>query len=143
MEYAEYYQEALSEPMKWFRLDSDFMRDPKVRRLGVLGGWCAIGRYVALIACLSEADGRCYDLSEPMGWRFLSASMVCGSDAVSEDDLRAFVQTLYDLNLIDREMWDESRKVAMPRLCRESEKMAKDLAMARFKAANMRAKKGA
>ena len=34
-------------------------------------------------------------------------------------------------------MWDESRKLAMPRLMREAEKMAKDVAMARAKADKM------
>ncbi len=143
MEYGDYYQEALSERMKWFPMDSDFMRDQKIRRLGVIGGWAAIGRYVALVACLAESDGRCYDLSDVHGWRFLSADMVCGGESMGEDELQAFVTTLYDLKLIDREMWDESRKVAMPRLAKEAEKMAKDVAMARYKAASMRAKKGA
>jgi hypothetical protein len=137
VEYSDYYQEALSEPMKWFRLDADFMRDPKVRMLGVLGGWQAVGRYVALIACLAEADGRNYDLSDEYGWKFLAASMVCGGEVMAVDELERFVQTLYDLKLIDREMWDESRKVAMPRLMAEAEKMAKDVAMARAKADRM------
>ena len=142
MEYSDYYQEALAEPMKWFRMDADFMRDKKVRELAVLGGWVAIGRYVALVALLAEADGHTYDLSDDHGWRFLAADMSCGGEAMGEDDLRGFIQMLYDLKLIDREMWDESRKVAMSRLMREVENMAKDVAAARYKAAVMRSKKG-
>lgn len=142
MEYSDYYQEALAEPMKWFRMDADFMRDKKVRELAVLGGWVAIGRYVALVALLAEADGHTYDLSDDHGWRFLAADMSCGGEAMGEDDLRGFIQMLYDLKLIDREMWDESRKVAMGRLMREVENMAKDVAAARYKAAVMRSKKG-
>ena len=49
----------------------------------------------------------------------------------------SWIRTLYDLKLIDRDMWDESRKLAMPRLMREAEKMAKDVAMARAKADKM------
>jgi len=128
--------------MKWFRMDTDFMRDQKVRRLAVLGGWTAIGRYVALIALLAEADGHSYDLSDDHGWRFLAADMSCGGEPMGEGELREFVQTLYDLKLIDRDMWDESRKVAMNRLMREVENMAKDVAAARSKAAVMRSKKG-
>lgn len=128
--------------MKWFRMDTDFMRDQKVRRLAVLGGWTAIGRYVALIALLAEADGHSYDLSDDHGWRFLAADMSCGGEPMGEGELREFVQTLYDLKLIDRDMWDESRKVAMNRLMREVENMAKDVAAARYKAAVMRSKKG-
>ena len=142
MEYSDFYQDALAEPMKWFRMDTDFMRDQKVRRLAVLGGWVAIGRYVALIALLAEADGHCYDLSDDHGWRFLAADMSCGGEPMGDGELREFVQTLYDLELIDREMWDESRKVAMGRLMREVENMAKDVAAARYKAAVMRSKKG-
>lgn len=128
MEYADYYQDALSEPMKWFPLDTDFMNDPKVLKLSAMGGWQAVGRYVALIACLARADGRRYDLSEPMGWRFLSAAMVCGGEVMDTEELHEFITTLYDLRLIDREMWDESRKVSMPRLCREAENMARKTA---------------
>lgn len=142
MEYSEFYQDALAEPMKWFRMDTDFMRDAKVRRLAVLGGWQAIGRYVALIACLADSDGHAYDLADDHGWRFLAADMSCGGEAMPLDELRGFVSTLYDLKLIDREMWDESSKVAMPRLMREVEIMAKDVAAARYKAAVMRSKKG-
>lgn len=142
MEYSEFYQDALAEPMKWFRMDSDFMRDKKVRRLSVLGGWPAIGQYIALIACLAEADGHTCDLSDDHGWRFLAADMSCGGDSMPIDELQGFVSMLYDLKLIDRGMWDESRKVAMPRLMREVESMAKDVAAARYKAAVMRSKKG-
>jgi hypothetical protein len=143
VEYSDYYQDALAEPMKWFRMDADFMRDKKVRGLAVLGGWAAIGRYVALIALLAEADGHTYDLSDDHGWRFLCADMSCGGGAMGEEELREFVQTLYDLKLIDREMWDESRKVAMNRLMREVENMAKDVARGRLSAERARAgKKG-
>lgn len=142
MEYSEFYQDALAEPMKWFRMDTDFMRDTKVRRLAVLGGWQAIGRYVALIACLADSDGHTYDLADDHGWRFLAADMSCGGESMPLDELRALIATLYDLKLIDREMWDESSKVAMPRLMREVEIMAKDVAAARYKAAVMRSKKG-
>ena len=31
MDYQDYYSEALTEPMRWFRMDSDFMRDFKIR----------------------------------------------------------------------------------------------------------------
>ena len=135
MEYGDYYQEALSESMKWFPMDSDFMDDQKVRKLGVLGGWQAVGRYVALIACLARADGRCYDLSEPMGWKFLAAAMICGGEIMGEDELREFIGMLYDLKLIDRDMWDESRKVSMARLCMEAENMARRTAANRMRTA--------
>lgn len=138
MDFSDYYQEALSEPMKWVRLDTDFLNDPKVQRLAVVGGgWEAVGKYVGLITRLGIADGRSYDLSDELGWRFLAAAMVCGGTIMDGDELRGFVSTLYDLKLIDRDMWDESRKLAMPRLMREAEKMAKDVAMARAKADKM------
>lgn len=143
MEYAEYYQDALSEPMKWFHLDADFMRDEKVRRLGVLGGWQAIGRYVALIACLAGHDGHIYDLSDECGWSFLAADMVCGSDVMGRDELEAFVSTLYSLRLIDRELWDESRKLTSCRLMREAENYAETRARGRRSAEIARAAKTA
>lgn len=142
MEYSEFYQDALSEPMKWIHLDTDFMRDFKVRRLAVIGGWAYIGKYAALIACLGEAKGHVYDVGDDHGWEFLAADLSCGGCSCSVDDARAFVQTLYSVGLIDREMWDESKKIASERLMRDVEKAARDVAAARYKAALMRAKKG-
>ena len=138
MDFSDYYQEALSEPMKWVRLDTDVHTPPNVpRHADEGGGREAVGKYVGLITRLGIADGRSYDLSDELGWRFLAAAMVCGGTIMDGDELRGFISTLYDLKLIDRDMWDESRKVAMPRLMRESEKMAKDVAMARAKADKM------
>ena len=141
MEYSDYYHEALAEPMKWIHLDTDFMRDFKVRRLAVVGGWEYVGKYAALIACLGEAKGHVYDVGDEHGWEFLAADLSCGGGSCPVSDAKAFVRARYDVGLIDRAMWDESGKIASERLMRDVEKAARDVSAARYKAALMRAKK--
>lgn len=130
MDYQDYYSEALTEPMRWFRMDSDFMRDFKIRRLVSEGGYKYAGMYVALIACLAEADGHMYDMDSG-GWDFLRADMSTGGCEVSEDELKRFVNILASLGLADKELWSESRKLTSKRLLREAEENAKNVAQSR------------
>lgn len=136
MDYQDYYGEALGEPMRWFRLDSDFMRDMKVRRLCHAGGYAYVGMYVALIACLAEADGHMYDMRTG-GWDFLRADMSTGGCTVEPDELERFVRTLVDLGLADSELWGESEKLTSKRLIKEAEENARNLASSRAKIAAM------
>lgn len=128
MEYSDYYQEALAEPMRWYRMDSDWMRDVKVRRLTRAGGWAYAGMYQALVACLAYADGHIYDLADDAGWEFLLADMNAGGCKTSVDDLREFVAMVVSVGLADKEMWAESRKLTSKRLVREAEENARRVA---------------
>ena len=147
MDYSKEYGDALGERMLWLKLDTDFMHDFKVRRFSASADWkeryARIGLYVATIALMASNDGHIYDLSDECGWSFLAADMVCGSDVMGRDELEAFVSTLYSLRLIDRELWDESRKLTSCRLMREAENYAETRARGRRSAEIARAAKTA
>jgi hypothetical protein len=129
--YPEQYAIALSEPMEWLRLDTDFMRDNKIRRLSVIGGWEAVGKYVAFICCLATCDGHIYDVSTDLGWRFLCADMSNVGCEMGEAEAHEFVSVLASLSLIDGKLFAESKKVASERLLREAEVYAKGVAKGR------------
>ena len=132
MEYQAYSQRALVEPMGWFRLDSDFTRDMKVRRLTSAGGWAYVGLYVATIGALAQADGHMYDMRDG-GWEFLRADLMNGGCELEREDLEAFVGMLVDLGLADRTLWEESGKLSFDRLLREAEENARSVATSRAK----------
>lgn len=123
--YQTYYQEALREPMPWFPLDSDFMRDVKVRRLALYGGWAYIGMWAAFMACLAGiADGHIYDVSDDFGWDCLRSDMAVVGCELSDDDLREFIGVLLKLELLDNSMYDESTKLCSDRMMRNAENYA-------------------
>lgn len=136
--YREFYDKALLEPLPWYRMDSDFMSDTKVRKLLVLGGWEYLGMWQALNSCLAREDGHTFDVSDELGWRFLQAAMGVGGLPVGMDDLRRFVETLVSLGLLDAQMYSESGKLASDRMLREAEAFAQNAANGRVKALKMR-----
>lgn len=138
-----FYIEALEAPMPWFPLDSDFLRDTKVRKLAVVGGWGYVGMYVALIACLAATDSHIYDLNDEMGWAFLRSDMSVVGCELSDDDLKEFVGVLLKLNLLDNSLWDESGKIASERMLRNAEDYASSVAAGKAKGLRMRQGKAA
>lgn len=140
MEYSEYYSEALNEPMLWVRMDTDMLRDFKVRKLMKAGGWKYLGMYVALIMGLAQADGHIYDMRDG-GWDYLRADMCNGGCDVSQEELELFVTQLASVGLADRELWAESGKLTSGRLIREVEKNAQSAAKSRMKLDAMNAAK--
>lgn len=138
--YSEEYIKALSQPMEWLRLDTDIMRDNKIRRLSVLGGWEAFGKYIALICCLATCDSHLYDLSTDIGWKFFAADMTTVGCEMSVEDAHEFVSTLASLDLIDRSLWTESKKLASDRLLREADTYAKGVAKGRAHAKRLNSK---
>lgn len=136
--YKDYYTEAVTSPMPWFQMDSDFVRDTKIRKLAVYGGYDCIGKYIAFIACLAACDNHIYDVSDEMGWKFLLSDMSVVGCKFDEDDLKEFVGVLLKLGLVDSDLYDESMKLASPRMLRNVEDYAKSVAAAKAKAYKMR-----
>lgn len=132
MDYSKRYDEALLEPMKWLRMDTDMLRDMKVRKLMRAGGWKYLGMYVALVMALAQADGHVYDMRDG-GWEYLRADMSNGGCEVEQGELEEFVQLLASIGLADREMWAESRKLTSARLIREAEENARSAAQRQAK----------
>lgn len=133
--FTEYFTEALIKPMPYFSMDSDFMRDNKIRRLACVGGWEYIGKYVAFIACLAGQKGHIYDLSDDMGWKFLLADMSAYGCDLDDDSLREFVGVLLQLELVDVEMYDEDGKLTSQRMLRNAEKYATEVAAGKARGA--------
>lgn len=132
MDYSDYYDAALSEPLMWVRMDADMLRDFKVRKLMRAGGWKYLGMYIAVIMGLAQADGHVYDMNDG-GWDYLMADMSNGGCEVERGELERFVQLLASIGLADRGMWAESRKLTSDRLVREVEENARSAARRRMK----------
>lgn len=138
-----YYNEAFLAPMPWFRMDSDFLNDPKVRRLGFIGGWTFVGMYCGLIAHLASEEGHIYDVSDEFGWAVLQEHMSLTGKPVDSETLRTFVDTIAALGLIDAEMYAESGRIASNRLVKEAENYAEKTARNKLHGAAMREAKEA
>lgn len=138
--YAEYYQEALAKPMEWFKMDADFMRDRKVRRLAAKGGWEYIGKLVVLYSCLAAEGGHIYDVSTDEDVCFMLSDMTSPGCEMEESELVSFLDLLARLGLIDPEMYGES-KVCSDRMIRNAEVFANQSAMAKAKAQTMRSRR--
>lgn len=134
----EHYAAALREPMAWFHLDSDFLDDPKIMRLGFEDGWAAIGIYVALMSRLAREDSHIFDVSTEYGWKVLQSRMALVGGEMDAEDLKAVVSKFAALGLIDSEMYAESGKIASDRLMREVENYADRTARKRCAGDTMR-----
>lgn len=132
MDYADYYQNALSEPMMWVRMDADMLRDMKVRKLMRLGGFAYLGMYTALIMGLAQCDGHMYDMKDG-GWDYLRADLSNGGCIVEPDELERFVSALVSVGLVDSELWMESEKLTSKRLIKEVERNAQSAAKSKMK----------
>lgn len=127
-EYAKEYQAALVEPMQWFHLDSDFLDDPKIMRLGCEYGWPYIGLYVGLMSRLYTQESHIIDVSTDYGWLVLQHRMSLIGNSIGIDSLKSIVDTLAELGLIDSDMYSESGKIASDRVFREAENYAEKTA---------------
>lgn len=137
------YTEALLAPMPWFKLDSDFLNDPKVRKLGFIGGWEYVGMYCGLISHLASEDSHMYDVSDDYGWAVLQSHMSLMGHPIDMDDLKGFVGYAAELGLIDPGMLEESGKIASNRLMREAENYADKTARNKLQGEVMRSGKEA
>ena len=141
--YQSFYQEALQKPMPWFPMDSDFMRDVKIHRLALCGGWDYIGKYTAFIACLAAVDGHIYDVSDDFGWACVRSDMSVVGCEISDDEIREFIGVLLKLELLDNEMYDEDFKLCCERMVKNAEEYAASVAGGKTKAYKARKGKAA
>ena len=134
--YQGFYQEALGERMLWVKMDTDTMRDYKVRRLcaspEAKERYARFGMYVATILHMAENDGHIYDLSDDIGWTFYANDM-----GLSVEEAMLFVKACLEVGLFDAELFGESAKLASNRLLREAEETAQNKAASRAKVAKM------
>lgn len=123
----EYYDAALVEPLRWVQHDVTASADPDLCRLRDAHGMEALGRWWVLVELIASARGHALDVSTTPAWARLAGKLeFYGPDAVEE--CRAFVGALYDLDLINRESFEEFGRIRSRRIDRNAEFAAKDVA---------------
>lgn len=126
--YQTFYDEALATPMDFIIHDCNASYDDKLREAAADGGWGFYGMWWRLVELLTAKDGHFYDVSDERGWRFLAYDM-SNFCPVSTDECRAFVTSLVEYGLLDRESFAEFGHVASRRVVRNcvsyAEKVAK------------------
>lgn len=123
----EYYDAALTAPLKWFHHDVTASDDPDLCQLRDAHGMEALGRWWVLVELIASARGHALDVSTPQAWARLAGKLeFYGPDAVEE--CRAFVGALYDLDLINRESFEEFGRIRSRRIDRTAEQAATDAA---------------
>ena len=123
----EYYDAALMEPLKWIQHDVTAAADPDLCRLRDAHGMEALGRWWVLVERIAGARGHALDVSTPQAWARLAAALeFYGPDGV--DKCREFVGALYDLDLINRESFEEFGRIRSRRIDRNAEFAARDVA---------------
>lgn len=123
----EYYDAALVEPLRWVQHDVTAAADPDLCRLRDAHGMEALGRWWVLVELIASARGHSVDVSTTPAWARLAGKLeFYGPDAVEE--CRAFVGALYDLDLINRESFEEFGRIRSRRIDRNAEFAAKDVA---------------
>lgn len=139
MDYDDLYIEALQEPMKYLRHDTDAHKDPQIGELVIIGGMKYYGLYWLLAESLATHTPHFYNRAKRSDERALKRDLSYLED-ISAEELEQFLQTLAELGLINTEMWSE-QKVCSDRVIRECEKYAKSVAGKRKGAAKVNHKR--
>ena len=122
--YQSYYDDALGEPLAYFRHDTDAHRDTAIRRLVMEHGKGAGYDYWVLAECLASAEGHAYRVSDESGWQMLALDMSACGCAMSVDECREFVGTLAGYGLVCADLLFDCGKVTIERTSREADRWA-------------------
>ena len=125
--YQEFYDAAISEPIKYLKHDTNSHEDDKLYRLVSMHGMSYYGMYWVLSENVAKRKGHYYDVSDEVGWRKLARDMSCLCD-VSVEQCKRFVDALYELELIIPEQYDELQRVTIMRIMRDATKYAEAVA---------------
>jgi hypothetical protein len=125
--YDEFFDAAMSEPIKYLKHDTNSHEDDKLYRLVSMHGMSYYGMYWVLSENVAKRKGHYYDVSDEVGWKKLARDMSCLCD-VTVDQCKRFVGALYDLGLIIPEQYDELHRVAIMRIMRDAYKYAESVA---------------
>ena len=102
---------------KWMKLDLDFYRDPKVRKLAKDKGESQAWRWLKL-TCLAAEQYGCLDMTDP-----LISDWVKDEMGMSAQRLDKLVSDCLECRLFDREAWEASRRVTSARMVDEGSRM--------------------
>lgn len=117
--YEGFLEDALGEPVKYVKHDSNAHEDPALFRMVAKYGMESYGQYWLLVELLTSRRGHYYDVADEFGWLALSRDM-SRLQPLDVDGCKEFVGRLYELGLISREQFDELGRVAISRVLRDA-----------------------
>lgn len=132
--YEELYQQALGEPMKYIRHDTNAHEDTALLSLCLENGHAAYGLYWLLVESITAREQHFYDLSTDVGL-FSFRRDLSALGEVDENQCIEFADALAGKGLIDKAVWEESRRVVIDRVLRDAETYAKGIASRKIGAA--------
>lgn len=124
----EYYDAALGEPLRWLQHDAAAHDDAALCELRDVHGMEAFGRWWLLCEKLAGRKGHAYDVSTSHGWARLARDLEFGMDADGIAKCSEFIGELWRLDLINRESFQEFKRVRNSRIDRTADKAAQDAA---------------
>lgn len=141
MTYDDFLSECLEEPLKYVVHDTDARLSDELRRGTATGGFDFLGKFWTFVECIAAKRGHYYDVSDDVGWSFLRLDMCSGGGEMTVDECKEFVGRLYDLGLIERSEFDESKLVSSRRVMRTAESNAEVKAKRKMAAYNTNLKR--
>lgn len=129
--YQQFYEEALRDPTRYLRHDTDAHDDEALYRLASRHGMAYYGYFWLLAECLAARKGNSYDVSDDAGWRRLAWDLSI-IEPMSVDDCKLFVAELAALDLISQEHLSELHLVTSRRIRKDKEEYARTIAQKRL-----------
>ncbi len=126
------YYEELAKPLRYVSHDCNAHDDPKLQDLRDDHGFAALGRWWLLVELLGGREGHRYDLARPNGWRRLSQDLEFGRNEQAVEECKEFVDVLFELDLVNRELFANACTLASDRIDRNAREVARDIAGKRF-----------
>lgn len=111
--------------LKYFSHDNDARHDPKCKRLRLVGGVEAYGRWWMLCEYLAYIETHIAPFADPLDKALLASELECSTEEVED-----FCETCARLGLIDEEMFANG-KVASNRMSRNAIRTAQKVAAGR------------
>ncbi len=123
-----FFNEAMDEPLPWFKLDSSILEDGDLQELRDDYGKDICWDFIALASLLAKRKRHVIDVSSEMKWKRLSSSL----EHETIDQTKAFIKLLSEYRLVDCGALERGL-VINNRIIRTAEDYAKNAANARFK----------
>lgn len=125
------YQEELRTPLQYFKHDCNAHDDTALASITFEHGMAYYGLYWLLIEHLYTRKEHYYDLSTPLGKHQLMQDLntLC---PIEESEVDTFIETLASNNLIDKEIYAESKRVIIGRVLDNIETKARSKAGKRY-----------
>lgn len=131
--YDAYVADALLKPLGYFKHDADAHDDPKLQDLRDVLGMAGYGRYWLLVEVLAGREAHQYEVEDRRSgrdrWARFAMELEFDGGPVQA---KAFIGTLEELHLIDRELYEARGVVSIRRLADNAYEMAEATAKRRM-----------